>query len=57
MAGKVQDWTGTTLTLDLVNSLGEVFHFEIEPGEKDDLPAPRENDEITIKILIPVPQA
>lgn len=35
---KENDWTNKTLVLDIVNSLGETYHFEIEPGEKDDLP-------------------
>ena len=42
MAGKpggvVRDWTKKTLVIDLENSLGKKFHFEIAPGEKDDLP-------------------
>jgi len=36
----IRDWTKSTLTMDMVNSMGEVFHFEIEPGEgSSDLPS------------------
>lgn len=34
----VRDFTKATLVVDVQNSLGEKFHFEIEPNEKDDLP-------------------
>jgi hypothetical protein len=34
----VNDWTDKTLTLDLVNSIGENYHFEILPREHDNLP-------------------
>ena len=33
----VRDWCDETITLDLVNSIGERFHFEIKPGEVDNL--------------------
>lgn len=33
----VRDWCDETLTLDLVNSIGERYHFEIVPGEVDNL--------------------
>jgi hypothetical protein len=33
-----RDWTNETLVLDLTNSLGEHFHFEVEPNEVDNLP-------------------
>lgn len=33
-----RDWTRQTLVLDVKNTLGEMFHFEIQPGEKDNLP-------------------
>ena len=36
---KVNDWTNQTLTVDIVNSIGENFHFEIKPNEKDNLTA------------------
>jgi hypothetical protein len=29
----IRDWTDKVLVLDIVNSLGEQFHFEIAPGE------------------------
>ena len=32
-----RDWTNETLTVDIENALGELFHFEIAPGEKDNL--------------------
>lgn len=32
---KVLDLTEETLVLDVENSLGENFHFEIEPGDGD----------------------
>ncbi len=35
----VRDWTTRTLTVDIVNSIGEKFHFEINPNEKDTLTA------------------
>jgi hypothetical protein len=28
----IRDWTNKTITVDLVNSLGEKYHFEIEPN-------------------------
>lgn len=28
----VNDWTNKTLTLDIQNSIGELYHFEIEPN-------------------------
>jgi len=34
----VRDWTKKTLTLDLTNTMGEAFHFEIKPNEEDNLP-------------------
>lgn len=34
----IRDWTNETLVVDLVNSLGEKYHFEIPPGAKDNLP-------------------
>ena len=54
-----RDWTRETLVLDLVNSLGETYLFEIEPGEKDKLPTrPADNsdkpDARIVKILIPL---
>jgi len=33
----VRDWTKKTLTVDLVNSLGENFHFEVLPNDVDKL--------------------
>ena len=33
-----RDWTNETLTLDLTNSLGDMYYFEIEPNEVDNLP-------------------
>jgi hypothetical protein len=32
----LRDWTHRTLTVDIENSIGETYHFEIEPGEKSD---------------------
>ena len=34
----LRDWTHRTLTVDIENSIGETYHFEIEPKEKDNLP-------------------
>lgn len=31
------DWTKKTIVLDIQNSIGENFYFEIEPNEKDNL--------------------
>ena len=28
----IRDWTHETLVVDVVNSLGETYHFEVEPG-------------------------
>jgi len=33
-----RDWTEQILTVDVVNSINENFHFEILPNEKDSLP-------------------
>lgn len=33
-----RDWTKGTLVLDIDNSIGEHYHFEIKPNEKDNLP-------------------
>ena len=35
----VNDWTKETLTVDIINAIGEKFHFEIKPNEKDSLKA------------------
>jgi hypothetical protein len=32
----VRNWTHATLTVDITNSIGETFHFEIKPGERSD---------------------
>ena len=34
----LRDWTHRTLTVDIENSIGETYHFEIEPNEADNLP-------------------
>ena len=31
-----RDWTDKVLTVDIENSLGETYHFEVKPGEKSD---------------------
>lgn len=31
----VRDWTDKTLVVDVTNSLGETFHFEVEPYDRD----------------------
>lgn len=30
----LRDWTHRTLTVDIENSIGETYHFEILPNEK-----------------------
>lgn len=57
--GKVRDWTKKTIVIDLENSLGEKFHFEIKPGEKDNLPARPSSSPITtggavINLIMPL---
>lgn len=32
MKNIVRDWTHETIVVDMVNSLGEKYHFEVEPG-------------------------
>ena len=35
---KERDWTNETLTVDIDNAIGEKYHFEVLPNEKDNLP-------------------
>jgi len=53
-AGAVlRDWTHRTLTVDIENSLGEHYHFEIEPGEKSDkLPPASHPDKIFVQAIM-----
>lgn len=59
----IRDWTKETLVIDIDNSLGEKFHFEIEPGAKDNLttrasdaPGRKDVERATIvNVLIPFP--
>lgn len=34
----LRDWTRSILTVDIENSIGEHFHFEVKPGETNNLP-------------------
>lgn len=49
-----RDWTNKILVLDLENSIGEKFHFEIEPNEKDTLSAHVPNNKTSVSITIPI---
>ena len=60
----VRDWTDKILVLDITNSLGEQYHFEIEPGE-DASKVPtrassdpgKKNNENSVSVLIQLPIA
>lgn len=44
-AGAIEnDWTGETIVLDLVNGLGEKFHFEIRPYDPQTVTIPKGGD-------------
>lgn len=54
----LRDWTHRTLTVDIENSLGEAFHFEIEPGEGlGNLPPASHSDNIATKVIMPIASA
>jgi len=56
----INGWTKKTLVIDLVNSLGEKYHFEIAPGEKDNLPTkssdgdPKKRNGVFVQIEMPL---
>ena len=61
----IRDWTKSILVLDITNSLGEQYHFEIEPGEDaNSVPTrastdpsklgSRSNDGVFVYITLPI---
>lgn len=40
----IRDWTQETLVVDVVNSLGERYHFEVEPNANPNSVASRPTD-------------
>lgn len=57
MADKVieNDWTNCTLILDLTNSLGEQYHFEVEPeADANSVPTRPYNDDTVLNMFMPL---
>lgn len=57
----IRDWTQKILVVDLVNSLGETYHFEIPPYAVDNLPtrpsdrpASKNKNAVYVKAHIPI---
>lgn len=51
----LNDWTGCTLILDLTNSLGEEYHFEIEPeADANSVPTRPHNDDTVLNMYLPL---
>ena len=54
----INDWTKETIVIDLTNSLGEQYHFEIEP-EADpssipSRPAGGPTDDVILNMFMPL---
>lgn len=51
----LNDWTNCTLILDLTNSLGEEYHFEIEPEADASLvPTRPAGDDTVLNMYLPL---
>jgi hypothetical protein len=51
----INDWTKDTIILDLTNSLGEQYHFEIEPeADANSVPTRPANDDTVLNMWMPI---
>lgn len=54
----LRDWTHRTLTVDIENSIGETYHFEVKPGESSkELPPASHSEKISVKAVMPIVKA
>jgi len=52
---KTYDWTKKIIVLDLQNSIGELYHFEIEPdADANSVPTRPANDDTVLNIFMPI---
>ena len=50
-----RDWTMMIIVIDLTNSLGEEYHFEIPPeADPDGIPNRQSNDDTVLNMLMPI---
>lgn len=51
----LRDWTKHNLVLDLTNSLGEKYHFRIEPeADANSVPTRPAGDNVVLNMFIPI---
>ena len=54
----LRDWTHKILTVDIKNSLGEKYHFEVKPGESSkELPPASHSEKISVRAIMPIVKA